>query len=295
MSQYDAASGFKPLLTSTNDGNAFKTFLENNHFEIPPERHVTEAKDPAIIMAQFEAITKILVENYKSKRKTAVYIYYSGHGLLVDGCTVGCSITGEKFPLEESIRRLVTRTNCLVLGFLDCCRQIPPKGTKGKLVDEKTEGQLYLIHAVGPGKSATTRSDDVNGLSDVTKDFLALMKKSNLTFPASIATWHKYHKTVEVVDKMKWQFPLLAGTLSPAQTVPLPTTPFESWEPHEIAEWLSGLKLRENYAPVVTSERKQIDGATLKTIFEANEWDSFGFIVDSDILKVKVAMKKLIT
>jgi len=191
------------------------------------------------------------MKEFSSKGKAALYVYYSGHGLLVDGMTVACTVSGERFPIESKIRNLSTRPNCLVLSFFDCCLEIPPISEKGpKTVEEKTYGQLHIIHAVAPGKSAITRSDS-NGLSEVTKEFLSFMEKTSMTFPANISAWTKHHKTVEAVDKMMWQFPLLPGTKAPQVANALPSDPFSKWEPHVVVEWLSTLNLRENYLETV--------------------------------------------
>ena len=53
----------KPLLTSTNDGHAFKKFLQNCRFEVPPEQHLEDQSDPAVIKAAFDRLSKTLEEN----------------------------------------------------------------------------------------------------------------------------------------------------------------------------------------------------------------------------------------
>jgi len=281
------------LSSSTNDGVAMKEYLTGCNFDVTDSMHLKEVTSADQIVKKFAELSEIVKDNASKDIKTAIYVYYSGHGLLVDGSTYGITVNGDRFPLEKKARDLSTRANSLVMGFFDCCRQIPPIVEKGPTVLEKTSGQLHIIHAVGPGKSATSRPD-VNGLSEVTKDFLLVMQKSTLTFPASILTWAKYHKTVETVDKMKWQFPLGAkAALPPKEGVALPTTPFPKWEPFEIAEWLSTLSLRENYTASVTGQ--QIDGSSMQTILEEDAWADFGFSVKTDVLKIKGAIKKLIS
>jgi len=100
--------------------------------------------------------------------------------VIVDGQTVGISISGNRFPLEENIRKMSLRSNCLLVGFLDCCRQIP--AVQKGLLENRTKGQLFLIYAVGPGKSAITRNSSDN-LSIVTNDFLQVVKKVSDPFP----------------------------------------------------------------------------------------------------------------
>jgi len=69
--------------------------------------------------------------------------------------------------------------------------------------------------------------------------------------------------------------------------------PFNKWEPHSIAEWMLGLQLRENYTDRVIGQ--QIDGATLTILINTNEWESFGFITRSDVLKISTAVKFLLS
>ena len=66
--------------------------------------------------------------------------------------------------------------------------------------------------------------------------------------------------------------------------------PFESLEPQAVADWMAKLPLHENYSRIVLNE--EIDGIAL--IFMAEEWEwtewaDFGFVVRSDVLKIKCA------
>ena len=56
----------RPLVTSANDGKAFKEFLEKCNFVVTPERFLQEQKDPAVIKAAFGSVSKMLAENFKS-------------------------------------------------------------------------------------------------------------------------------------------------------------------------------------------------------------------------------------
>jgi len=172
---------------------------------------------------------------------------------------------------------------------LDCCRQVPPENLKG-LVEEKTAGQLFLIHAVGPGKSAVTRPV-ASSLSEVTKDFLNIMGNATMTFPSCVKTWIKWHQTVEAVDKTKWEFPLLLGSKF-VETEFHNDKKFEEWEPHILTEWLSTLKLSEDYSAIIL--REKVDGAGLVIIRDRDEWKEFGFGSRMDVSKIKTGMEKLV-
>ena len=74
-----------------------------------------------------------------------------------------------------------------------------------------TLGQLHLIHAVGPGKAAVSRTEK-NSLSVVTEEFLKIMKTTNETYPSCLQLWFNNHRTVEVVRHMPFEFPLVSGS-----------------------------------------------------------------------------------
>jgi len=160
-------------------------------------------------MDEFSVMDKILATAKgdsigANQTKVAAFIYYSGHGFLVNGQTVGVTVSGDRFSLEEKLRKMSTRTNCLLMGLFDCCREIPNEGTKGA-VQAKTRGRLILIYAVGPGESATTRTDPT-GMSKVTRDFLKVMDSSVGPFPECIESWRWSYQTVELVEKAAFQF-----------------------------------------------------------------------------------------
>jgi hypothetical protein len=94
--------GLDVLITSTNDGNAIKELLETKcNFNIIHK--LEEVSDEKILETKFTEIENNLRAN-RSKHKTAIFVYYSGHGLLSKGFTVGCTLSGKRFPLEERIR-----------------------------------------------------------------------------------------------------------------------------------------------------------------------------------------------
>jgi len=295
MSQY-SSGGHDQLAASKNDGDEFEKFLIKCNFKVT---RIHDEKDEVKISNEFTVIDNILAKakgdskNVK-QTNTAAFIYYSGHGFLVNGKTMGLTISGKRFPLEEKVRNMCTRTNCFVIGLFDCCREIPDEGTKGSAAAQgHTRGQLLLIHAVGPGKFATTRKD-ANGLSDVTRDFLRVMESAQGTFPECIDQWRRHHQTVEIVEKALYQFHLKPETspasgLSPIKAMPY-TKKFKEWLPHEIAEWTSTLNLTKSYSAIIMEH--QIGGAGILAIIELSAWISFGFDVKIDSLIIKAAAEK---
>jgi len=73
------------------------------------------------------------------------------------------------------VRNLAKYKNTVLIALLDCCR-VEQKGHKK--IEKDIPGQLALIHAAEPGKTAL--GGVVGECSQVTKDFLALMNKSSL-------------------------------------------------------------------------------------------------------------------
>ena len=144
--------------------------------------------------------------------KSAFFVYYSGHGQIVNGVTKGFAITGEPIDLEDLIRCIANYSNTYVVGLLDCCREIPTVETKGSVeVVEKTFGQLCIIHAVGPKKKAVSLATST-GRSSVTDQFLSEMESTQQTFPSCISRWAKGHPTIELIDKCQFDFQLKMQT-----------------------------------------------------------------------------------
>jgi len=209
---------------------------------------------------------------------------------LVNGVTVGMTIAGKHFPLEEQVRKMSLRANCLVLSLLDCCRQIPPVLEKGSDSIGKTFGQLHIIHAVGPGKSAVTRTAS-NDLSEVTGEFLKLMKSTNETYPSCLELWCNNHRTVETVKHMPFEFPLIDGS-QPRKKGVISTKKFDDWDCSTIVEWLNSLKLSQSYKDHIMENK--IDGATIVAIYTDKGWKEAGFSVFGDEIKLKAAIKGLV-
>jgi len=169
-------------------------------------------------------------------------------------------------------------------------RQIPEKSVKGK-IEEITFGQLHILHAVAPTKSAITRNT-ADGLSEFTGEFLSVMKKANDTYPHCLKSWLKFHSVAEAVDKMAFEFPILVDVENTSATYVPPTKPFKKWNPPEIADWLLTLDLSEDKTSAVLQNK--IDGSGLILICDDSLWDEFGFRVKMDIAKIKSGIKKLL-
>jgi len=249
-----------------------------------------EINDENNIETQFNSINETLKENKSNNKKTAVFIYYSGHGLLVDGFTNGITKNGIWFPLEEKARKMSLFKNSLVMCLFDCCRQIPPKKEKG--IPDDTTGQLHILHAVGPGKSAITRAE-VHGLSEFTEEFLQIMNKAKDPYPKCLKSWLKYHKKAEPIDKTQYFFGLKVDSVSSIVEWEKPTKPFDDWNCFEIADWFHTLKLSKDYSQNVID--KGIDGSMILLMMEEDqEWIECEITLHSDKAKIKKGCRQAI-
>jgi len=262
-------------------------FLEECTFEV---KRYEELSNEIEIQNAFSLIDKILRKNKNTDKKTAVVIYYSGHGLLVDGFTVGVTISGQEFPLEENARNLSLYPNSLVMAIFDCCRLKPAKIVKGNI--ERTVGQLHLLHAVGPGKAALTRPE-VNCLSEFTEEFLHKMKQAQDPYPTCLKSWLKYHKKAECLDKMQFEFHFKLDTKPIEPVFVKPGLPFQNWAPEDISDWFKTLKLSKDYTNTILTDR--IDGIGVCLIIDNDYWSDFGILVKMDQYKIKDGVSKLMT
>jgi len=276
MQDYDSMS---KLVTSTNDGDEVSKFLMERGFSITR----IHDEDYAKITDAFSDLDKKLA-NAKNIGKTVAFIYFSGHGVIVNGQTVGISVPGNRFQLEEKIRNMSLRSNCLVIGFLDCCREIVPEFQKGS-VPNITKGHLFLIYAVGPGKYTVTKNHK-DKLSEVTNDLLNVLRTSVMPFPDCVESWANFHPTVEFVEKVQYKFNLsnIVNSGNAPVFVP-PSKNFKYWQPHEICSWFLTLALNEDYSKRIMHYK--ITGAGLLALIKENEMINFGFdnLLDNVILK----------
>ena len=82
------------------------------------------------------------------EKKTLIFVYYAGHGMITKMTDVVCNGGLNKrgkhqftYPLESQLRSvLAIERGAYVLSIFDCCREIlPPGSTRGGL--EHDEGQ----------------------------------------------------------------------------------------------------------------------------------------------------------
>jgi len=193
--------------------------------------------------------------------------------------------------LEFKIRKLAIRANTFVIGFLDCCREIPDVTKKGdsEKIPDKVAGQLCLVHAVAPAKSAVAARN--RELSEVTGEFLQVMKNAKLTFPSCIQAWAKQHKTVELIDKCTYEIKFVANSTLPPSHMISRSSNIEEWSVEEVCSWLSTLHLSHDIS--ITFRNQNIDGTAFKSVLEGDlTWKEIGIELLGDIGKIKKALRE---
>jgi len=226
------------------------------------------------------------------KRKVCLFVYYSGHGFQVNGMTAGKTTNSCDLDLDRNIRKLAIRANPFVIGVLDCCREIPDITKKGsEQIPDKIAGQFCLVHAVGPSKSAVVVRNSV--LSEVTGEFLQVMKNAKLTFPACIHSWAKNHKTVELIDKCTCEIKFSKDATIPTALMTTRSSNLDEWSIEDVCSWFSSLHLTRDYS--ISLQENGIDGAALRSVIHEHvTWKEIGIaaMIGGDIAKIKRALKE---
>ena len=143
-----------------------QAFLEQNKFETT---WINDDEDGSKVNEEFEKLSKLARPLAKTKEKALFFIYYSGHGSIMDGMTYAHTTHNSSIPFESKVRKLTMYPNTYVVSLLDCCREVQHQLTSKGMQDEipeKVPGQLCLIHAVGPTKKAVAVRDS-NSVSEV--------------------------------------------------------------------------------------------------------------------------------
>jgi len=282
--------GMTPLPSSVNDGQKIEELLKNSGFQTTL---LHDQEDPQKILDQFQEMDNIAKKTVAAKQKICFFVYYSGHGFQVNGMTAGKTISSFDLDLELKIRKLAIRPNTFVIGVLDCCREIPEIVKKGNAeqIPEKVAGQFCIVHAVGPSKSAVAVRNNVVGLSEVTGEFLNVMKNARETFPSCIQIWAKKHKTVELVDKCIYEIKFSPQAALPSSLATARPADIGEWTQDDICAWIANLNLSRDYS--IFFRRENIDGAAFKTVLSGDlTWKDIGIESVGDIGKIKKMLRE---
>ena len=67
--------------------------------------------------------------NHQENKKTLVWFYYSGHGVLETKTSIVCNKgPDEFFPIESELLRLSRNDGSFIVAVLDCCRRASKRG-----------------------------------------------------------------------------------------------------------------------------------------------------------------------
>ena len=83
-------------------------------------------------------LTAKIYENNSANVKTFIFLYYAGHGAMVNGQTVFVLNEKRNYPVEAQLRALAQLSNSYVVALLDCCRETwrdPSRGGGAELED----------------------------------------------------------------------------------------------------------------------------------------------------------------
>jgi len=279
-----------PLPSSVNDGEKIEELLKKAGYSTT---RLHDQDDPQKILDQFQELDNITKKVVTAKQKICLFVYYSGHGFQVNGMTSGKTISGSDLDLELKIRKLAIRPNSYVVAVLDCCREIPEIVKKGnsEAVPDKVAGQFCIVHAVGPSKSAVAVRNSVVGLSEVTGEFLNVMKNARETFPSCIQTWAKKHKTVELVDKCIYEIRFSPTAALPTSLASSRPADIGEWTLDDVCEWIANINLSRDYS--IFFRKQSIDGGAFKTVLSGDlTWKEIGIESVGDIGKIKKVLRE---
>lgn len=80
-------------------------------------------------------------------------------------------------------------------------------------------------------------------------------------------------------------------TKEPISINPTPVIPPSQWSVDEVADWIKGLRLSEDYAGLVKSNH--LNGLALESMKEKEDWKELGVTVFGDVRALSMAVQKL--
>jgi len=209
---------------------------------------ILEDKDALCIQREYEQLMNLASNAADFQQHLLVFFYYSGHGTLNDrGTTVGHTVNGELFQVEEMARNLARAANTFVISFLDCCREIIQKNVPQPQPQPQQQqaqlvfGQLYLILA--SQVNTTTHASINEKLSFTTDSFLRFVKsnENGTEFRTHLLGWEQKNKGAVINDQTSlWIFlnsnprpttTTTTTTPTPITTTPITTTPITTTPP----------------------------------------------------------------
>ena len=100
-----------------------------------------------------------LAKHSQQKKRTAVFIYYAGHGMMKNYTYAVLNEDEKKlYPLEKMMRALAKRDNVYVVGIFDCCRE---EFSEADFKEATRSG--FMRQATGVGEDDLEARQDVKG------------------------------------------------------------------------------------------------------------------------------------
>jgi len=115
QSHYSSGIGL-PSLDSQNDIKLMENFFQSTGFTVTSQEDISEE----MFTNKMNAFLNYRKQTKQSKH--LLFVYYSGHGVVIDGLVCGVTSSGLPFPLEQSLRNLSLYPNTTVFALLDCSR-----------------------------------------------------------------------------------------------------------------------------------------------------------------------------
>ena len=91
-----------------------------------------------------------IYDNWRNdEKKTLIFVYYAGHGVMTNMTHVVCnggvdkqgrpSISKARYPLENSIRSLGVERGAYVISIFDCCREQLSEAMRGGMPNDPND------------------------------------------------------------------------------------------------------------------------------------------------------------
>lgn len=157
-----------PLANPVNDANLMKRVLELAKFDVIVRADVNQA---SLMEGIDEFVTRL-----RADRSAVGLVYYSGHGVQVDGVNYLVPIdasgkdTADMIPIDPLLQKLASEGNATSIIILDACRNNPfpssrslngPRNlpiARGLARVEASYAGTYIAYATSPGEVATDGS-----------------------------------------------------------------------------------------------------------------------------------------
>ena len=188
---------FKYLESSVADQAAMLGFLQNSCSDFQIEAiHDGTAAAVSSKIDEFILHAKLFNEGQGNK-KALFFLYYSGHGTMVNNACCGVAPNGDVFELESKLGQL-SNDSVYAIAMLQCSRVESQKYTNFEASAIDSTGNFYMIYTAPPGSHSVSSAK--GNASQATLSFIEKMKCTDLDFPECLYDWKEKAGNVEIVD-----------------------------------------------------------------------------------------------